>query len=414
MPRDACTVGSLSWRCVAGRRSRRAAGYNMQIAAFGLHRASASLCYAPTCGRAVPRPILATIDLAALRDNLALARTHARHRFVWAVVKANAYGHGLERAVRAFEAADGLALLDLAEAERARSAGWPKPILLLEGFFEPHDIDTASELGATPVIHCSEQVDMLERARPNRPLDVHFKVNTGMNRLGFANNTAGAAYARVKAMANVRDVTLMMHFANADRAAGVPSAVDVADQVSEFGRITRGWPDKRSLANSAALFLRPEVGGDSVRPGIALYGAATDEAHPAATLGVRPAMTLTSKLIGVQRIKTGDAVGYGSRYLATRDTRIGVVACGYADGYPRHAPDGTPVAVDGVRVPLVGRVSMDMITVDLNQVPRAQVGSAVELWGAQVPVDEVANAAGTVGYELLCALAPRVPVAETH
>jgi alanine racemase len=360
----------------------------------------------------VPRPILATIDLAALRDNLAVARGHARGRFVWAVVKANAYGHGLERAVRAFAPADGLALLDLAEAERARAAGWRKPILLLEGFFEPADIERAVDLAATPVVHCVEQIDMLERARRAPLLDVHLKINTGMNRLGFAGDAARAAYARLKSLAGVREVFLMMHFANADRAAGVLGAVEVAEQLAEFGRIAGSWQDKRSLANSAALFLRPEVGGDSVRPGIALYGAATDEAHSAAALGVRPAMTLTSRLIGVQQVKAGHAVGYGSRYLATRDARIGVVACGYADGYPRHAPDGTPLAVDGVRVPLVGRVSMDMITVDLGSAPQAGVGSAVELWGSQIPIDEVANASGTVGYELMCALAPRVPVVE--
>jgi alanine racemase len=360
----------------------------------------------------VPRPILATVHLAALRANLAAARERARGRFVWAVVKANAYGHGLERAVRAFAAADGLALLDLAEAQRARDAGWSKPILLLEGFFEPGDVEAVAALQVTPVIHCREQVDMLERAALARPLDVHFKINTGMNRLGFGADDAPAAYERLKALPMVRELTLMMHFANADRAADVAGAVDPGEQLALFTRVTAAWRERRSLANSAALFLRPEIGGDSVRPGIALYGAATDEVHSAARLGVQPAMTLSARLIAVQQVSAGHAVGYGSRFVAPCAMRIGVVACGYADGYPRHAPDGTPVIVDGVRVPLVGRVSMDMITVDLGDAPQAVVGSPVELWGKRLPIDEVANAAGTVGYELMCALAQRVPVVE--
>jgi alanine racemase len=361
----------------------------------------------------VPRPILATIDLGALRHNLARARQEARGRFVWAVVKANAYGHGLMRALRAFAEADGLALLDLEEAQRARDAGWRKPILLLEGCFEPHDLAVCSELDLTTVVHCGEQLEMLERAHPRRPLAVHLKLNTGMNRLGLRPQAAVQAYERLRTLRSVRELTLMMHFANADRSHGTSGPVDAGEQLAEFAAITAEWPEPRSLANSAALFLRPEVGGDSVRPGIALYGGATDESHPAAALGLRAGMTLSARIIGVQVIEAGCGVGYGSRFVAPHRTRIGVVACGYADGYPRHAPDGTPVVVAGVRAPLAGRVSMDMITVDLTHLPEAGVGSEVELWGARLPIDEVANAAGTVGYELMCALAARVPVAET-
>jgi len=360
----------------------------------------------------VPRPILATVDLGALRHNLARAREAARGRFVWAVVKANAYGHGLTRALRAFAEADGLALLDLDEAVRAREAGWRKPILLLEGCFEAADLAACSDHVLTTVVHCGEQLEMLERHRPVRPLSVHLKLNTGMNRLGFRPQRAVQAYERLRGLHSVRELTLMMHFANADRPRDATGPVPVAEQLDEFEGVTAEWPEPRSLANSAALFLLPEVGGDSVRPGIALYGGATDEHHPAASLGLRAAMALTSRIIGVQTIEAGAAVGYGARFVAQRRTRIGVVACGYADGYPRHAPDGTPVVVAGVRVPLAGRVSMDMITVDLTHVPEAGVGSAVELWGTQLPIDEVANAAGTVGYELMCALAPRVPVVE--
>ena len=360
----------------------------------------------------VTRPILATIDLGALRHNLARAREAARGRFVWAVVKANAYGHGLTRALRSFAEADGLALLDLDEACRAREAGWRKPILLLEGCFEAADIAVCSDHDLTTVVHCGEQLEMLEHHRAARPLPVHLKLNTGMNRLGFRPQGAVQAYERLRGLHSVRELTLMMHFANADRLHGATGPVSVEEQLDAFDGVTAEWPEPRSLANSAALFLRPEVGGDSVRPGISLYGGATDEHHPAASLGLRAGMALTSRIIGVQTIEAGAAVGYGARFVARQRARIGVVACGYADGYPRHAPDGTPVIVAGVRVPLAGRVSMDMVTVDITQVPEAGVGSHVELWGAQLPIDEVANAAGTVGYELMCGLAPRVPVVE--
>jgi alanine racemase len=360
----------------------------------------------------VPRPILATIDLGALRHNLARAREAARGRFVWAVVKANAYGHGLERVLRAFEGADGLALLDLDEARRAREAGWRKPILLLEGCFEAGDLAVCSDLDLTTVVHCGEQLDMIEHHRPERPIAVHLKLNTGMNRLGFRPQGAVQAYERLRGLQAVRELTLMMHFANADRPRGATGPVAAVEQLEEFTRVTADWPEPRSLANSAALFLLPEIGGDSVRPGISLYGGATDDSHPAAALGLKAGMVLSSRIIGVQSLERGAAVGYGARFVAQRRTRIGVVACGYADGYPRHAPDGTPVIVGGSRVPLAGRVSMDMITVDLTDVPHADVGTPVELWGAQLPIDEVANAAGTVGYELMCALARRVPVAE--
>jgi len=361
----------------------------------------------------MPRPISAVIDLNALRRNLAVAREHANGRFVWAVVKADAYGHGLLRAVRAFADADGIALLDLVEARRAREAGWSKPILLLEGCFEPGDLTLVHELGLTPVVHHEEQITLLELDRNPRPIDVYLKFNTGMNRLGFDIRGAGAgAYRRLKNCSNVRQLTLMTHFANADRASPATGPGEVTEQLAALNTIARDWPEPRSFANSAALFLRPEVEGHSVRPGIALYGASTDESHSAAALGVKPAMTLQSKLISVQTLATGEAVGYGTRFTATRSMRVGVVACGYADGYPRSAPDGTPVLVDGVRVPIAGRVSMDMITVDLTATPKANVGSEVELWGRRIAIDEVANLCGTVGYELMCALAPRVPVIE--
>ena len=364
--------------------------------------------------RPVTRPILAKIDLAAMRHNLAQARLRAGTRKVWAVVKANAYGHGIERAVRAFAAADGLALLDLDEAQRARDAGWSKPILLLEGFFEARDLALVEALALTSVVHRREQIALLAAHRAalpaTRTLDVYLKLNTGMNRLGFG---AGAmqAVAELQDIPHVRVAALMTHFANADRPG--PGVADVGEQLARFDALTHGWRGERCLANSAALFLRPEVAGDAVRPGIALYGATPRAGMTAATLALKPAMHLRSRVLSVQRIGAGDSVGYGSRWRAPREARIGVVACGYADGYPRHAPDGTPVWVAGTHVPLVGRVSMDMITVDLTDVPQADVGAEVELWGEHVPIDAVAERADTVGYELMCALAPRVPVVES-
>lgn len=372
---------------------------------------SLSLCTPATDG-SVPRPLRATIDIAALRHNLGRARLRAGTRRIWAVVKANAYGHGVERAVRGFADADGLALLDLAEARRARAAGWTKPILLLEGGFEDGDLREARAQGLALIVHSSEQIEALARLPGGAPLHVHLKLNTGMNRLGFAPPAFDAAYRRLAALPTVRIDSLCMHFANADRDEQVPGPVSMAEQLATFTTACVGKSEPRSICNSAALFLHAPMGDDWVRPGIALYGAMPDDRHRAADLGLIPAMRLESRLIAVQEVAAGAAVGYGARFVAKRALRIGVVACGYADGYPRHAPDGTPVMVDGVRVPLAGRVSMDMLTVDLSQVPQARVGSHVELWGTQVAIDEVALPAGTVGYELMCALAPRVEVVE--
>jgi len=362
----------------------------------------------------MPRPILATIDVAALRHNLAVARRHAGARMVWAVVKANAYGHGLERALRGFADADGLALLDLEEAARARRGGWRKPVLLLEGFFTPDDLPVIDELRLTPVIHHRAQIGMLAAFRPRAPIDVYVKVDTGMNRLGFAPAETAAALDRLAELPGVRVAALMSHFANADRDDADAGPAAVSDQLRIFETACRNWTGPRCLANSAALLLHPQVGGEAVRPGIALYGATPMAGRPAASFALQPAMSLMARVLSVRTLAAGESVGYGSRWQAGRPTRIGVLACGYADGYPRVAPDGTPVWIGGQRVPLVGRVSMDMITVDLTDVPRVDVGAEAELWGTHVPVDEVAEACGTVGYELLCALARRVPVAERN
>ena len=366
----------------------------------------------------MPRPIQALIHTAALTHNLGVACARTPDSRVWAVVKANAYGHGLERAFEGLRRADGFALLDLDEAQRLRALDWRGPILLLEGCFEPRDLELCSRLGLWHVVHTAEQIDWLAAHKTNVPHRVFLKMNSGMNRLGFAEAALRSAWARLNALPQVDEISLMTHFSDADGPRGI------VHQVQAFARATADLPGERSLANSAAVLrhaadagLGSAVAADWVRAGIMLYGSAPDA--PGGSInswGLRPTMTLKSRLIGVQHLKPGDTVGYGSTYTATQPMRIGIVACGYADGYPRHAPTGTPVLVDGVRCSLVGRVSMDMITVDLTPVPQAGVGSEVTLWGcgtagSVLPIDEVAHAAGTIGYELMCALAPRVPVA---
>jgi alanine racemase len=357
----------------------------------------------------MPRPLVSTIHIAALQHNLAIAKARAPASKVWAVVKANAYGHGLERGMRAFSAADGLALIEPDNAVKLRELGWQKSILLLEGFFDTADLSACAKHGIQVAIHCDEQIDMLEKTVSPESLDVHLKMNTGMNRLGFLPEAFCAAHARLRSIPAVRDITLMTHFANADNP--VNAGLPLPEQIRRFRNATVDLPGDRSLSNSAAVLSHPDLAADWVRPGIMLYGG-TPGGKSAQDFGLKAAMTLASEIIGIQHISTGEAVGYGSRFVAEKPMTVGVVACGYADGYPRHAPNGTPVMVDGVRTALAGRVSMDMITVDLSNVPNAHVGSKVELWGDMLPIDEVANAAGTLGYELMCALAPRVKVVE--
>lgn len=350
------------------------------------------------------RPILASIDLSALRRNLAQIRSFASGSRVAAVVKADAYGHGILRILPVLADADGLALLNIEDAVVARQAGFDRRILLLEGAFDRAELDLAARLGLHVVIHCEEQIGLLGSLAPGAVVHAHLKLNSGMNRLGFTSGSFEGALARLRAHPAVASLTLMTHFASADDGRGVE------EQIGRFDRAAAGTPFEQSLANSAALIRFPAARRDWVRPGIVLYGATPFEDRSAADLGLAPVMTLTSRLIAVQDVQPGDHVGYGQAFTAARPMRIGVVACGYADGYPRHAPSGTPIVVGGVRTVTTGRVSMDMLMVDLSNCPDAGVGAPVTLWGEGVPVDEVASSAGTVGYELLCALAPRVPV----
>ena len=353
------------------------------------------------------RPIQATISAAALRANYATAQRAARGAQVYAVVKANAYGHGLERVTRALARAQGFGTVELDGAVATRERGFSQPILLLEGFFEAAEIPLIVANDLAVVVHSDAQIRMLEKDRPAKPLDVFFKINTGMNRLGFPVSEARRALERLQAAGVTKSITLMTHFATADGPPGIE------ESMRRFSEATSGIVLPKSLANTAGIFAHPGSHADIARLGIGVYGATPFPDRTAESLGLKPAMTLASQLIAVQDLPAGETIGYGGTYRVERPMRIGIVACGYADGYPRHAPSGTPVMVNGVRTKTVGRVSMDMITVDLTPVPNARIKADVVLWGEGLAIDEVAVAAGTVGYELMCALAPRVPVKES-
>ena len=348
------------------------------------------------------RPTQITISLSAFRHNLRRARQLAAHAKVWAVVKADAYGHGLTVLKPALTEADGLALVELDKALQLRESGWDRPILMLEGAFDHADTEAAASAGLELVVHEPRQIAWIETLSVSARLRVHLKLNTGMNRLGFQPSGFRDAWQRLHSLVQVSSITLMTHFANADVVGGASQAIALFDQV------TTGLEGERSLSNSAALFQCEGAHRNWVRPGIMLYGASPFADRSADSLGLKPVMRFESRLIATQHLAAGDAVGYGSTFVADRPMTIGIVACGYADGYPRHAPTGTPIAVAGVRTQTLGRVSMDMLAVDLGPVPEARIGSPVELWGAQVAVDEVAASAGTIGYELTCAIAPRV------
>ena len=356
------------------------------------------------------RPIRATIDLSALRHNFDIAWRHAGHAKLWAVVKANAYGHGLNRAVDALaDVADGFALIELERAIALRETGLTLPILLLEGFYTTDELPLLIRHRLIPVVHRLEQVQALLDVGWPADLPVYLKLNSGMNRLGF--DAAGLMCAHQALAGKVANLVLMTHFADADGPRGVDWQFD------RFAAMTDGMTDTRSLANSAALLRYPQAIGDWGRPGIMLYGGSPFADVTAAQLDLQPVMTLRSEIIAVRELAVGEGVGYGCTFTAERPMCVGIVACGYADGYPRHAPTGTPVLVAGQRTRTLGRVSMDKLCVDLTGMKvspgeTAEVGSRVTLWGEGLAADEVATAAGTISYELFCALAQRVPIIE--
>ena len=350
------------------------------------------------------RPAQALIDLAALRHNYQLARQCSGGKAL-AVVKADAYGHGAVLCAQALQAeADGFAVACIEEALELRAAGITQPILLLEGFFEASELALIDQHQLWCVVHSLWQLDAIEQARLSRPLQVWLKLDSGMHRVGLFPEQYQAAYRRLQASGKVDKIVLMSHFARADEL----SCSRTEEQLAVFNAAREGLQAEVSLRNSPAILGWPQVPSDWVRPGIMLYGATPFEQAQALAAQLKPVMTLQSKIIGVRELPAGEPVGYAARFVAERPTRVGVVAMGYADGYPRHAPTGTPVAVDGQLTRIIGRVSMDMLTVDLTDLPQTGLGSRVELWGAQVLASDVAAQAQTIPYQIFCNLR-RVP-----
>jgi alanine racemase len=350
------------------------------------------------------RPARARIDLQALQHNFERVRQCVRDSRIMAVVKAHAYGHGLINAACALPAADAFGVVTMDEAIALREAGFDRRIVLLEGLYAADEAGLAGGYRVDVVIHDAGQVDFLERAPSRRPLDVWLKIDTGMHRLGFEPAVVPAVVERLRRTGRVGDIRYLSHFCCADDV----NADHTSRQRRLFLETLEGLPGERSLANSAAVLAWPDTHLDWVRPGVMLYGSSPLLHASAADLDLRPVMTLGTQLIAVAQRRPGDAVGYGAAWQCPEPMAVGIAAIGYGDGYPRHAPSGTPVLVNGRRAALAGRVSMDMIGIDLRGHPEARVGDPVTLWGEGLPVDEVAGAAGTISYELFCGVTSRV------
>ena len=355
------------------------------------------------------RATTATIHIDALRHNLAQLRLLAPNSKLMAVVKADGYGHGLERVARALAGADAFGVAALSDAERLRAAGLSQRIVLLSGFDEPSDLPQLRRLDVDTVVHHESQLAMLEAEHEADPIRVWLKIDTGMHRLGFAPALATEVHSRLRALANVADdITLMTHFASSDEFGGEQTRT----QLGKFANATAMLAGAVSLSNSAAVFGWPDAHRDWVRAGGALYGLSVVEGKTGADFGLKPAMTLSTRLIAINRVSKGERIGYSATWQCPEDMNVGVAAIGYGDGYPRRAPPGTPVLVNGVRVPVIGRVSMDLMTLDLRGLPQASVGDTVTLWGPDLPVEQVAVATETISYELTCSITRRVRFVE--
>jgi len=351
------------------------------------------------------RATVATIHLGALRRNLARVRERAHGTKVMAVVKADGYGHGLERVARALRDADAFGVAALGDGLRLRAAGIQNRIVVLSGPDEPGDLAEFRRLHLDAVIHHEAQLGWLEADADRRPLRAWLKIDTGMHRLGFAAEQAANAHARLRALANIQaEIALMTHFAASDEF----DSDLTARQIEGFDTAAKGLAGPRSLSNSAGLLGWPAAGGDWVRVGGLMYGLSVVAGKSGAQLGFEPAMTLSTKLISVNCIKRGERIGYAATWQCPEDTPVGVAAIGYGDGYPRSAPAGTPVLVGNARAAIVGRISMDLITIDLRGAPQARVGDRVVLWGGALPVEEIAAQAGTISYDLTCGMTKRV------
>ncbi|GAC1331473.1 MAG: alanine racemase [Steroidobacteraceae bacterium] len=352
--------------------------------------------------------VSATVDAAALRHNLQIVRECAPRSRVMAVIKANAYGHGLVAVARALQSADAFAVARVDEGLTLRAAGIATPTVLLEGVFDREQQDAAADAGFELVVHVPEQVDLLRSAAPRQRFKVWLKLDSGMNRLGFKSAAFGAAHASLSALRAVQSpVNLFTHLACAD----APELAMTADQLACFAAATRSLAGERSIANSAGMLSFAEAQGDWVRPGLLLYGVSPIAGSIGADYGLKPVMTLRSQVIAVKDLAAGERVGYGGDWTAARPTRLAVAAVGYGDGYPRSLESGAPVLVDGERAGLAGRVSMDMIGIDVTDLKREpKIGDPVVLWGEGLPVEEIAVWAQTIPYELLCGISQRVAV----
>jgi alanine racemase len=352
--------------------------------------------------------VSASIDTRALRHNLQIVRARAPKSRVMAVVKANAYGHGLVAVARALDSADAFAVARVDEGLALRSAGIQTPIVLLEGVFDSNQLDAAAAADFELVVHTSEQIDLLRETRKPHRFKVWLKLDTGMNRLGFKGAQYLAAHAALKVLPAVREsVNLFTHLASAD----APGVATTEEQLNAFAATTRGLPGERCIENSAAIFAFPDAQADWVRPGLLLYGVSPFAGSIGADYGLNPVMTLHSHIIATKALEVGERVGYGGDWLAARPTRLAIAAVGYGDGYPRSLPSGAPVLINGERAELAGRVSMDMIGIDVTDLKReAKLGDPVVLWGAGLPVEEIAVWAQTIPYELLCGISQRVAV----
>lgn len=360
----------------------------------------------------MPRPIYAIIHQDALAHNLAVVRKTVPKSKVFAVIKANAYGHGIERVYNALQSADGFALLDFDEAKRLRALGWQGSIFLLEGIFSAQDLFDCVQYNLSFTLHSQHQIDWLLQHSQAAQFNVFLKMNSGMNRLGFAPEQYHAVWQQLKSCDKVHSITHMMHFSDADAERFGQNGI--AHQLHIFEQITKDLAGEKSLSNSAAILRHAHLDTDFVRAGIMLYGSSPDFPHHGIQdWDLKPTMTLKSEIIAIQTLKPQDTVGYGSHFQAEKTMRIGIVACGYADGYQRISATGTPVLVNGQRSQTLGRISMDMLAVDLTHLENVGIGSEVVLWGkAQtgeiLPIDEVAAMSGTIGYELMCAITNRV------
>lgn len=357
------------------------------------------------------RPVIrAIIDTAALRANLARIRSVAPRARVLAVIKANAYGHGILHVARALETADGFGVARLEEGIALRAAGCRRPVVLLEGVLGAEQLAGAAVHGFELVVHTPEQVALLEHWRGAHEFRVWVKIDTGMHRLGFRPGELPAALDRLRACPRIRaPLNFMTHLANAD----ARDEAFTTQQLTVFAGLTAGLPGERSIANSAGILGFQAAHSDWVRPGLALYGASPFDDADAPSLGLVPAMSLVTRVIALKHVAAGETVGYGATWRAPADTLLAIAAAGYGDGYPRSADSGTPVLVNGALAGIAGRVSMDMMAIDVTRMPRPAVGDPVQLWGPGLPVEQIAARAGTISYELLCRVSQRVHL-EAH